>query len=95
MNTVASTYQKSKAWKELYRAALFELDTSKLAERIAEAETSLVARARELFQATEDNGEEEEALDDALYALHALRSTLKNNTATGETIAYSDRSRRE
>jgi hypothetical protein len=29
-----------------------------------------------LFQASGDNIEEEEALDDALYALHALKSCL-------------------
>jgi len=30
-----------------------------------------VLRARELFQAAGDNGEETEALDDVMYALHA------------------------
>ena len=30
-------------------------------------------RARELFQAADDNGEEKEALEDAMYALRALR----------------------
>ena len=32
--------------------------------------------ARELFQAAVDNGEETEALDDVMYALHALRSNF-------------------
>jgi hypothetical protein len=41
-------------------------------ERIAEAEKAVVLRARELFQAADDNGEEKEALEDAMYALHAL-----------------------
>jgi len=35
---------------------------------------AVVLRARELFQAGGDNGEETEALDDVMYALHALRS---------------------
>ena len=43
-----------------------------LAERIAEAEKAVVLRARELFQAADDNGEEKEALEDAMYALRAL-----------------------
>ncbi len=60
-------------WRELYRAALSEIGTSKLPERIAEAEKAVVLRARELFQAAGDNGEETEALDDVMYALHALR----------------------
>jgi hypothetical protein len=36
-----------------------------------------VTRARELFHAAGDNIEEEQAVDDAMYALHALRSALK------------------
>jgi hypothetical protein len=46
--------------------------------RIADAEEALVIRARELFDVRGDNAEEEQALDDAMYALHALRSALKN-----------------
>jgi len=53
-------------------AALFEPDKERMARRIADAEKALVVRARELFQATGDNLEEESAIDDALYALHAL-----------------------
>jgi hypothetical protein len=36
-------------------------------------------RARELFHAAGDNIEEGEALDDAMYALHALQNTSQNN----------------
>jgi len=36
----------SKSWKELYRAALFETDKSKVSERIAQAEWAL-SRVRE------------------------------------------------
>lgn len=64
-------------WRELYVAALFEVDPSKVAERIAEAERALVLRARELFHISGDHIEEEEALDNAMYALHALRSTYR------------------
>jgi len=37
-----------------------------------------VARARELFHSAGGNIEEEQAVDDAVYALHALRSALKD-----------------
>ena len=65
-------------WRQMYKAALFEIDKSKLPKRIAEAERAVVLRARELFQAAGDNGEETEALDDVMYALHALRSNYQN-----------------
>lgn len=68
----------SRYWRQLYRAALSEIDKSKLPERIAEVEKAVVLRARELFQAAGDNGEETEALDDVMYTLHALRGNYQN-----------------
>ena len=68
-------------WREFYRAAILELDPAKLSQRIAEAENAVIARARELFQDGGRNAEEAEDLDDAMYALKALRSTLKYNPA--------------
>ena len=47
--------------------------------RIEQAETALVLRARELFHVAGDNVEEGEALDDAMYALHALLNTSQPN----------------
>jgi hypothetical protein len=67
----------SRNWRELYTAALFETDDSRLAGRIADAERAIVDRARELFSAGSDTIEEDQALDDALYALHALQSCLQ------------------
>jgi hypothetical protein len=67
----------SRVWPRLRWAVLFELDVNKASARIAEAETALVTRARELFQSAGDNIEEEQVIDDAMYALHALRSALK------------------
>lgn len=64
-------------WRNLYVAALFEADHSILPDKIARAEAALVQRARELFYAPGDHIEEEEALDDAMYALQALRSTYQ------------------
>ena len=66
-----------RVWLQLYKAALFDSDADKVSDRIAEAETALVTRARELFHSPGDNIEEEQAVDDAMYALHALRSALK------------------
>jgi len=52
------------------------LDAHKVPDRIA-AETALVARAGELLHSAGDNIEEEQAADDAMYALHALQNALK------------------
>ena len=68
-----------RAWRGLYQAALFEIDNAKLPERIAQAEEALVARARELFHLAGDNIEEEQALDDTMYALRALRNTSQTS----------------
>ena len=68
-------------WRDLYRAALLELDPTKLAQRVGEAEAVVAARANQLFQDGDGNGEESEALNDALCALRALRSASKFNTS--------------
>ncbi len=79
MNTGSSKCLDSRAWRGLYKSALFEVDKTKLPERIAQAEKALTLRARELFHAAGDNIEEGEALDDAMYALHALRNRPQTN----------------
>jgi hypothetical protein len=79
MNTGSSTSLNSRAWKDLYKAALFEPDKTRLPDRIAQAEEALALRARELFHIAGDNIEEGEALDDAMYALHALQNTWQMN----------------
>jgi hypothetical protein len=66
----------SRNWRELYTAALFETDKDRLPARIADAEKAILVRARELFAAGADTIEEDQALDDALYALRALQSCL-------------------
>jgi hypothetical protein len=53
----------------------------KIPARIADAEKAIVVRARELFSAGSDTIEEDQALDDALYALRALQSCLKFRAA--------------
>jgi hypothetical protein len=74
MNTGSAQSLDSAAWRTLYVAALFEVDETRLPDRIAQAEEAVVLRARELFHVAGDNIEEGEALDDAMYALHALRN---------------------
>ena len=79
MNTGSSISLNSSAWRDLYKTVLFEVDKTKLPELIAQAEKTLALRARELFYAAGDNIEEGEALDDAIYALHALRNTSRTS----------------
>ena len=67
-------------WHSLYQAALFETDRTKILERIAEAEKAILERAKELFVTKADHIEEEQVLDDALYALRALRSCVVPQT---------------
>lgn len=66
----------SRNWRDLYTAALFETEKDRLPSRIADAEKAIQIRARELFSTGYDTIEEDQALDDALYALHALQSCL-------------------
>jgi hypothetical protein len=74
MTTATSSHLSLGSWRELYTAALFETDRTRIPARIADAEQAIVARARELFSANNDTIEEDQALDDALYALRALQS---------------------
>jgi hypothetical protein len=75
MSARASTSSLT-SWQSLYHAALFETDRHKIPQRIADAETAILARVKELFSASTDHVEEHEVLDDALYALRALRSCM-------------------
>jgi hypothetical protein len=64
------------AWHVLYQAALFETNRDQVPQRIAEAEKAVHSRIEELFTATHDHIEEDLVLDDALYALLALRNCV-------------------
>ena len=63
-------------WHSLYQAALFETDRQMIPRRISEAETAILARVKELFAVESDHIEEDQILDDALYALRALRNCV-------------------
>ncbi len=71
----------TRSWRELYTAALFETDKDRVQSRISDAEKAIVARARELFAVGADTIEEDQALDDALYALRALQNCLEFRAA--------------
>lgn len=73
---IASSPGSPLVWHGLYQAALFETDRHKLPQRITEAEKAILARVKELFVTTGDHIEEDVILDDALYALRALRSCV-------------------
>ena len=63
-------------WHVLYHSALFETGRNKIPQRIAEAESAILARMKELFTVTSDHIEEDLILDDALYGLRALRNCV-------------------
>ena len=67
-------------WKILYRAAILETNKSVVPQRVSEAEEAVLLRGRELFYGNGDP-EEEEALDDALYALRAFRTACQYDEA--------------
>jgi hypothetical protein len=77
MATFVNAPSTAWSWRESYIAALMEADNKRMTARIADAERLIVERARELFKASGDNIQEEEALEDALYALHALKTCLE------------------
>jgi hypothetical protein len=69
-----SSGSSSVSWHSLSQAALFETDRLLIPARIAEAEKAILDRVRELFGFDSDHIEEDQILDDARYALRALRN---------------------
>jgi hypothetical protein len=66
----------SQQWHALYHAARFETDRQKIPLRIADAEKAILNRVKELFVVNTDHIEEDQILDDVLYALRALRNCV-------------------
>jgi hypothetical protein len=58
-------------WKQLYAAAMLELDPTKLPQRIAEAYQAILNRVEELHTRSSDG--EQQALNDAVRNLRILR----------------------
>ena len=64
-------------WKTLYRAAILEKNKSAIPQKVSEAEQAVLARGRELFY-NRGTREEQELLEDALYALRAFRTAWEH-----------------
>lgn len=64
-----------KQWKELYIAALFENDKSKMPRKIADAQMAILTRRRKAMSSVSDV-KERQALDTALLSLQALANCL-------------------
>ena len=67
-------------WRPLYRAAILETNKMVLPQRVSEAEAAVIERRREIFYA-DGSPEEKEALEDALYALHAFTTAWQHSQA--------------
>jgi hypothetical protein len=67
-------------WKTLYRAAILETNKRVLPQRVSEAEEAVRARGREMLYGG-GSSEEKEALEDALYALRALKTAWQHTEA--------------
>ena len=65
------TLSSAPGWKELYKAALFENDKSRIVRKIAEAQAAIVAE-RQILLMSGANIKERQALDTALLSLQAL-----------------------
>ena len=81
---VEPSHPKAESWRELYTAALFETDRSRISARIAGAEQAIVARARELFSTGNDTIEGE-LTGNSITGGYA-RTTTDSATSTGTVI---------
>lgn len=75
-STLTNEEKPSLQWHALYHASLVETDRQMIPLRIAEAEKAILHRVKELFVVNTDHIEEDQVLDDALYALRALRNCV-------------------
>lgn len=70
---IPSSHQR--CWQVFYRAAILENDWSRIGDKISQAQRAIADRKCELGQNIGQQAlAEEEAMDDALYTLHALES---------------------
>ena len=70
-------------WKQAYMAAVLEKDRGRLPPLIQDATQKLSERLHELWGKGPVPSEEVEAIDDALYLLQALLSSLPYRDKTG------------
>ena len=67
-------------WRDLYAAALFEDDKSRIATRVADAELAMLTRAKSLFSSSDPNRKEAIELDQSLRMLRLLKTCLVAET---------------
>ena len=60
-------------WENLYRAAILEIDRSKLQQRIEQAEAAILERSQSLSKSPGNNRREQEVITRALHILSLLR----------------------
>lgn len=75
-------FQGEQKWKQLYEAALLELDPKLLPQRIADAQKAIGERAMTLLQENGHNHSEKEALASAHAALDDLKRIRQNADPT-------------
>ena len=65
-------FNEASGWRDLYLAALFEINPVQMPPMIDRAERAVIARSRQLFSSAE-GARERNSLHSALQALRALR----------------------
>jgi hypothetical protein len=73
VNSRNGRFQSEQSWRQLYLAALFELDPDRLPQRIADAQQAIGKRTWALARAGGDNESEQKALGNAHLALDELK----------------------
>ena len=63
-------------WRNLYAAALFENDQSKVTIRVADAESAMMSRSKALLSATNSDRREAVELNQSLRMLQLLKACL-------------------
>ena len=71
-------------WKKAYMAAVLEKDRGRVPILIEQARAMLSERLRELWKSGPVPSDEMEAIDDALYLLEALLSSMSYREEIGE-----------
>jgi hypothetical protein len=92
MKPECSSKKPQASWKELYIAALYENDRSRLPHRIGEAQAAIEAERKKLFFPERelcrdlcDVTQERQALDNALFSLHSLATCMAVPGAAAES----------
>lgn len=81
MENAGSQNPHPRHWRVLYRSAVLETNNSQMAKRLSEAREAIAKHMRELFRETgADVDGQREAMNDAMYALEAIRVALELKT---------------